>query len=809
MKIESLQDLILENQEQILEVMNATLDPVFKGNIKPELYLNEVGRYVNFKRPLIPKQAEEVAAIEAFYKNNSSCIASLDTGYGKTTVATAVASHKDYKNIVITVPPHLVNKWAREIKVILGDRFEYEIVIVNSYKDLIPLSKKGKPNSKKTFYIISKNKNANSYTTQNGICTIRKGIAKEVRTGQTGSTVVKWREYRYQCIKCGKAVFSPFKMFNNDGTPTNPQRGIDSKITECPHCKEKLVQPLKSTISPSEYLKRYGRYKCIDLLIIDEIHEEKAKDTLRSMAMGRLMPKSKKVLGLTGTFLGGYASHAFYTLFRMFPKLFIKDLQFTWEDVKEFTQEFGGHETLHEVTSYDPVTLQVSGIGRSYGIKERADLSPRLLDIILPMVIFGRLDEIKYLDKDASLPPYTEISHLVEIEPDLKVRYDNYCKQLAEVSSYEMRNYGTRVGFGKLKVDALLIPDLPFESREITLKDKDGPVKIQYKPKPRARGQITNKEAKLLEIINTNLSQGRKCLVYHDFVNSGLREELLRVIRANSTSKVEQLTSKVPAAKREQYIADLDCNVLLANPELVKTGLDLLEYPTIIFYEQSYSNYNVFTLRQAAKRAWRIGQKEFCEVHSIAYSATSQQKALQLMGAKMNISQGVEGRLSTGDDIASEAEDENMQIAMARAILSNNQEASTSSTISSTLDLNQRDWSVFESFYISHLEKYREDPSLYDSYIPVYEYVQNEQEVIDLDIEAAKVSSTEIIHHIIDEEDVTATYEEQECVNKEYTIFKKVKKGRKTVEVAEVVDKETFDEYLQSEGSIQMSLFDF
>ncbi len=813
MRRESLKDLIVENQQKILEVMNDTLDPVFKGNIQPELYLSEVGRYVNFKRPLIPKQAEEVAAIESFFKTNKSCIASLDTGYGKTTVATAVASKEEYKNIVITVPPHLVKKWKREIKTILGDRFQYKVVIVNSYKDILPLTTKGEPNKIKTFYIMSKNKNANTYTTQKGVCSIRKKLAKEVRTGETGSTVVKWREYSYHCPNCSKEISDSFRMFNDKGEAYDPQRGIDKKLTQCPHCSEKLTQPVSGTISPSEYLQRYGRYKAIDLFIIDEIHEEKAKDTLRSKAMGRIIPKSKYVLGLTGTFLGGYASHSFYTLFRMFPKLFIKDLQFTWDDVKKFTEEFGGHEQHFEVTSYDPTTLKVETIGRSYGVKERADLSPRLLDIILPMVIFGRLDEIKFLDKEASLPPYTEISHLVEFEPHLKSSYDAYCKKLAECSSYEMKTYKSRVGFGKLKVDSLLIPDMPYVSREITIKTEDGPTKIEYLPSIRKRGEITNKEQKLIEIINNNLAQGRKCLVYHDFVNSGLREELMRIVEDHCDCRVEQLTSKIPAAKREAYIESLECDVLMTNPELVKTGLDLLGYPTIIFYEQSYSSYNVFTLRQAAKRGWRIGQKQYCEVHSIAYAGTSQQKALQLMGSKMNISQGVEGRLSTGSDIASEAEDENIQIAMARAILSNENDAAGASTTSATIDLNDRDWSKFELFYIEHLEAYRKNPELYASYIPEFAQEEIQEEIIDLDIQNVAKAETPFIAPSKEEETIDSefisTYEDPLEVNDAFTVFKKIKQGRKTVEVAEIVDKEKFGEILKSQGQVQMSLFDF
>ena len=46
--------------------------------------------------------------------------------------------------------------------------------------------------------------------------------------------------------------------------------------------------------------------------------------------------------------------------------------------------------------------------------------------------------------------------------------------------------------------------------------------------------------------------------------------------------------------------------VCICHPKLVQTGLDLLEFPTIFFVQTGYS---IYTLRQASRRSWRIGQK--------------------------------------------------------------------------------------------------------------------------------------------------------------------------------------------------------
>ena len=43
----------------------------------------------------------------------------------------------------------------------------------------------------------------------------------------------------------------------------------------------------------------------------------------------------------------------------------------------------------------------------------------------------------------------------------------------------------------------------------------------------------------------------------------------------------------------------------ICHPKIVETGLDLLDFPTILFHETGYS---LHTLRQASRRSWRIGQ---------------------------------------------------------------------------------------------------------------------------------------------------------------------------------------------------------
>ena len=82
--------------------------------------------------------------------------------------------------------------------------------------------------------------------------------------------------------------------------------------------------------------------------------------------------------------------------------------------------------------------------------------------------------------------------------------------------------------------------------------------------------------------------------------------------------------------------------VLICNPRLVQTGLDLVDFPTICWYETDYS---IYTMRQASRRSWRIGQKQPVKVVFMVYDGTIQTEALRLVAKKMQSSLAVEGEL--------------------------------------------------------------------------------------------------------------------------------------------------------------------
>ncbi|HFT6634935.1 TPA: DEAD/DEAH box helicase, partial [Pseudomonas aeruginosa] len=102
------------------------------------------------------------------------------------------------------------------------------------------------------------------------------------------------------------------------------------------------------------------------------------------------------------------------------------------------------------------------------------------------------------------------------------------------------------------------------------------------------------------------------------------------------------------------------------NPELVKTGLDLLDFPTIAFLQ---TGYNVYTLQQAARRSWRIGQKHPVRVVFFGYAGSSQITCLQLMAKKIAVAQSTSGDVPESGLDSLNQDGDSVEMALARQLI--------------------------------------------------------------------------------------------------------------------------------------------
>jgi SNF2 family DNA or RNA helicase len=177
------------------------------------------------------------------------------------------------------------------------------------------------------------------------------------------------------------------------------------------------------------------------------------------------------------------------------------------------------------------------------------------------------------------------------------------------------------------------------------------------------------KEKALLDLCLSEKANNRKVLAYS--VYTGTRDTTTRLKRVLEASglKVAVLRATVDTARREDWIldqVDRGIDVLLTNPDLVKTGLDLLDFPTIAFLQ---TGYNVYTLQQAARRSWRIGQKQAVRVVFFGYANTSQITCLQQMAKKSAVAQSTSGDVPESGLDSLNQDGDSVEMALARQLV--------------------------------------------------------------------------------------------------------------------------------------------
>lgn len=143
----------------------------------------------------------------------------------------------------------------------------------------------------------------------------------------------------------------------------------------------------------------------------------------------------------------------------------------------------------------------------------------------------------------------------------------------------------------------------------------------------------------------------------------GFSEELLLVCASLREVGLDNLADQFRAAVFDRSVVD---QAIIALRELVKTGLDLLDFPTIAFLQ---TGYNVYTLQQAARRSWRIGQKHPVRVVFFGYAGSSQITCLQLMAKKIAVAQSTSGDVPESGLDSLNQDGDSVEMALARQLI--------------------------------------------------------------------------------------------------------------------------------------------
>jgi hypothetical protein len=416
-------------------------------------------------------------------------------------------------------------------------------------------------------------------------------------------------------------------------------------------------------MAPIEFIGRYMR-GWFDFAIADELHQL-AGDTAQGNGLGVLGRGAKRLIALTGTLMGGYADDLFNIFYRMEPRAMVREgFAYGGQGRRDFQEQYGVLETIEKVEESDNACSRATK--KTVRVLRKPGASPLLFGkFLMTTTAFLSLEDIS-----DNLPGYDESVIAVDMDDALQQAYE----QLEEDIRSAMKAHRGNKSLMSILLNTLLVyPDHPYDFDEIWARALDPQTKEYVKflvtePKSLAREALYSKERALIADVKEELRQGRRCQVYATY--TGEKDVTLRLeaILRQEGIRVAVLRSSVPTDKREDWYdrqLKAGVEVVICHPKLVETGLDLLAFPTLYFYETGYS---LHTLRQASRRSWRIGQRFPVRVKFVTYSGTMQETCLRLMGKKMLVALMLEGKFS-GEGLQALDSDEDLMSAMARELV--------------------------------------------------------------------------------------------------------------------------------------------
>ena len=581
-----------------------------------------------------------------------------EMGTGKTFIGAAAAHMAGFQRVLVLCPPHLTKKWKREVEQTVPFA---RAVIVTSITDLEKL--RLFVGSGPLFVVMSRERAKLSYRWKAAVIkrwAVSKG--RLVRDEETGEP------FRVPCCPDCTA-----QIVDKDGVPLT-DADLNRKKRVCEQCGAPLWQADSSSLRRyplSDYVKH--RMKgFFDLLVTDEVHEYKSRGSAQGIAAGILADACGKSLSLTGTVMGGYASTLFHLLYRFSPEI---RTEFGRSDEHRWIQRYGFEEHSIGKPDNDAVEDGRNSRRRKYRkvVRERPGLVPSALFHLIGNTVFLRLSDVA-----SGLPDYEEqvLLSSMDSEEDAtgysqRSAYDTVFEELRKKLAEALKKGSKRLLATYLQT-LLAYPD-GCTKGETVFDPATGEPIVQVPPL--SHEKLYPKEKSLLDLVAAERMEGRRVLVYATHTGTrDITERMDDILTRHGFRVAVMKADAVAPDKREAWVAEKvkqGIDVLICHPRLVQTGLDLIDFQTVCWYETDYS---VYVMRQASRRSWRIGQTRPVKVVFMSYRNTLQADALKLVAKKLQSSLAVEGELPE-DGLAAYGDDgDDLMMALARKIVSGEEE---------------------------------------------------------------------------------------------------------------------------------------
>ena len=652
-EINSLKDFLDSYGPSLAKRVNDEFDVIHDPLKAEKSEMDDIMDNLN-KKPF-PVQKEVVkGVVKSFRGGNKSVYITAEMGSGKTLMGIASALLlKEKPRVLVLCPPHLVRKWIKEIKEATPNS---KVLNLNGKHCLSMLEglRIPRPLTTPEFYIIGRERAKTTYQWRPAVIQERLGNS---------------------CPKCGGLLLdvdqTPLPVFerNTQGkykkkyacqnmvTKWSWDAETGSHRIEYRRCGEQLWQADSDNhryrkYMPALFIKNKLK-NFFELLIADEIHQYKNLSG-QGYAFAILSGTCKYTLGLTGTLMGGYASDLFYLIYRTHPGVMLADDN-EWNNPTGFMNKYGVLERITIIPEEDGQTVKSK---KRTIVKAKPGVSPLLMGkMLLSNSVFLRLS-----DMSENLPEYEEEVIELMMNPQQAEAYHSFEDDMKQALK-EALAIGDNSLLGAYLNSLLSYPDRIYQGVTV------------YHPHthelvasgPPIQGEMP-KEKELLQIIDEEIPKGRKVLVYIQNSNTTDISPRLGKMIEDKGYRVKVLRAGNTEGRSEKIDkwVNKGLDVLICNPKLVETGLDLLSFPSIVFYQCGYSTY---TLRQASRRSWRITQKVPVKVYYLSYSGTIQIRAMKLIATKLETSLALEGELTDKGLSALSESSDSMTRELAKALL--------------------------------------------------------------------------------------------------------------------------------------------
>jgi hypothetical protein len=635
------------------------------------------------RKPL-PAQALAITGLAKYLKTARSARIVAECGAGKTYMSLGTmhvhAGAKPYTSLVMC-PPHIVHKWAREALLTVpharafivedlrngGDpksshgivevKIEKGQTVVRGITTTLPklrcMGRKGwrEKCPQPAFFIMGKEKGKLGYFWKHAFAVAKSGPELGgLINPDTGRAVASKDGGYVSTLDLRDEKFNESFTAGKEGTTRfSPLWQAD---------REKIQR-----MAPLDFIGRYMK-GWWDYAVADELHQL-AGDTAQGNGLGVLARAAEKLIALTGTLMGGYADDLYNIFYRMEPRQMVQaGYEAGSQGRRDFQEQYGVLETVEKVRQSDNACSKAQK--RTVQVLRKPGASPLLFGkYLMESTAFITLEDIS-----DQLPSYEETVLSVDMGETLAKAYESIEENITEAMK---AHRGNKSLMSVMLNTLLLYPDHPYGMGPIfgkTYDPKEGHMVPFFVTEPADLPETDTyaKEQRLIEDIREELRQGRRCQVYATFTGKhDVTGRLERVLQQEGF-RVTVLRSSVPTDKREAWYdrqLRAGVEVVICHPRLVETGLDLLAFPTLYFYETGYS---LHTLRQASRRSWRIGQKHPVRVKFLAYRSTMQETCIRHMGKKMLVALMMEGKFS-GEGLQSLDVNEDLLSAMARELV--------------------------------------------------------------------------------------------------------------------------------------------